>query len=532
MPALLVAAALAAYANSFYGSFVLDDNYLIVEKAGEYKTWTPEFGQRWLVKWTFKLNYLVGGLQEAGYHAVNLAFHIACALLVYGLILRTSGALYRDNRQSTAVFAGLTALLWTVHPLNTESVTYICQRYESMMGMFALLTLYLFVRGVQSGRSKPWLFASVSACLAGMGTKEVMVVVPLVVLAYDYVFVSRGFIRMLKARWLYYAGLIATLPALSALELRFIRQVASGGGVGSVKLVSPLSVWQYLITQAEVILHYLRVSFIPFPLCLDYAWEPAGGISDAWLSVMLVTCLLVAGVVLVIFKKSAGFPIIWFFAFLSPSSSIIPLADIAAEHRMYMPLAGVVVLVSCILYRLIMHNKDSASGRAFIVAGVVLLAGALGFRTYQRNKAYYSENVMWSRVIKTNEENLRARNTLASILLKSGRETEALRHLKFVLDRTSDVETVTQRYSPETKFAPIPSNSDRHNRVLALANLGVYYEREGKYDIAADHYIKALRLFPYKREVLAAYRSLMRRRGLDPAEYEQRLTREVWFFDR
>ncbi len=536
MPMLIVVAALASYANSFSGSFVFDDNYLIVEKAEDFEGLAPVFRQRWLVKWTFKLNYLAGGLQETGYHAVNLAVHLACALLLYAIIRRTFSIMYGDGEESITIFSGLTAMLWAVHPLNTESVTYICQRYESMMAMFALLTLYLFIRGVQSRRAKLWLFASVAACLAGMGTKEAMVVVPVLVLAYDYIFISRVFGRLLRTRWIYYSGLVATLPALTSSELRFVRQVVSGGGGGGgvgevVRLVSPLPVWRYLLTQSEVILHYLKISFVPYPLCLDYAWQAVDGIGDVWVSFILVAVLFLLGLTLVVLRKPSGYPIFWFFAILAPSSSVIPLGDIAAEHRMYLSLAAVIVMVSGFVYRSFLAHEGSARGRACIVACVVLLVFALGLRTHQRNKVYYSELRMWRNVIQISQENLRARNTLASILLKSGRKSEALSHLDFVLSRTSDVKPVTQLYSPETKFGALPSNSKRHNRVVALTNLGVYFERRDRPEIAAKYYVKALRLFPYKRETLSAYRGLMDRRGLDPEQYERRLAREVWFFD-
>ena len=134
---------------------------------------------------TLAANYALGGTNVWGYHAFNLAIHVLAALTLYGIVRRTllRPGLWERFGASAEWVALAVAAVWTVHPLQTESVTYIIQRCESMMGLFYLLTLYSFIRAVESPRPVRWQVVTVAACLLGMGTKEVMATAPLLVLA-------------------------------------------------------------------------------------------------------------------------------------------------------------------------------------------------------------------------------------------------------------------------------------------------------------------------------------------------------------
>ena len=176
------------------------------------------------------LNYAVGGCDVLGYHLTNLAIHLAAALLLFGIVRRTAATFpgLRQGPTAPATFIALAiALLWAVHPLQTESVTYIVQRAESLLGLFYLLTLYCFLRGAASDRAIFWYAGSVLACLLGMATKEVMVSAPLVVLLYDRTFLAGSVGEAWRRRWAYYLALAVTwlllawLVAQTALLPRF-----------------------------------------------------------------------------------------------------------------------------------------------------------------------------------------------------------------------------------------------------------------------------------------------------------------------
>ena len=161
---------------------------------------------------SFKLNYALSGFQYTDYHLVNLVIHVLAGILLYGVIRRTlmSSSLRAVYGSGAHWLALIAALLWTVHPLQTESGTYICQRFESLMGMFYLLTLYCFIRASDSPRKHLWYCVAVLVCSLGMATKEIMVTAPVIVLAYDYVFLSRSMRELWRTRKAIHAALFST----------------------------------------------------------------------------------------------------------------------------------------------------------------------------------------------------------------------------------------------------------------------------------------------------------------------------------
>ena len=214
---------------------------------------------------TLALNYALGGLNVWGYHAFNLTVHLVSALVLFGILRRTfEGEKLRDRFGAAAIWlAAAIALIWEVHPLQTESVTYIVQRSELLMGLFLLLTLYCTLRGSQSSRPRAWYLAAVVSCALGMGSKEVMVGAPLIVLLYDRVFLASSFRELWQRRIGLYIGLAATWLILAVLVARTLHP-ATGFGIEG------LTSWDYLKTEAGVIVYYLRLCFWPHPLVIDY----------------------------------------------------------------------------------------------------------------------------------------------------------------------------------------------------------------------------------------------------------------------
>ncbi len=222
IPVIIIAAGLCAFANSFRGVFVLDDNDHILHDDTirglfplNQHLFLPD-DRRWISRLTFIANYalrpqevLNTNVKPIGFHAVNLAIHIIAALTLYGLVRRTLWLPRFGRRfaESGSWIAMACALFWMLHPLQTQSVTYIVQREESLMGMFFLLTLYGVVRGASAAKgSWGWYTLAVIACFLGMGTKEVMVVAPLVVLLYDWTFLTpSGLKNPVRRGWLYVA---------------------------------------------------------------------------------------------------------------------------------------------------------------------------------------------------------------------------------------------------------------------------------------------------------------------------------------
>ncbi|MGB2985536.1 MAG: glycosyltransferase family 39 protein, partial [Phycisphaerae bacterium] len=226
LPLLVILAGLAAYANSFSSAFVLDDVKHIDDNPRILKVFPLSKtlgGRRPVVDLSLAVNYRFGQQEDRGpdpwgFHAFNLTVHLLAGLALFGVVRRT--LLREPFRNSVARAAPwialIVALIWVVHPLQTQSVTYIIQRGESLMGFFYLLTLYCVIRGADSPRGTWWYVAAVVCCTFGMGSKGVMVTAPLMVLLYDCIFISRSLVETLRRRWGLYVGLAATLIVLFA----------------------------------------------------------------------------------------------------------------------------------------------------------------------------------------------------------------------------------------------------------------------------------------------------------------------------
>jgi hypothetical protein len=296
---LIIGAGGLVYLNSFSVPLIFDDHAAIRDNPAIrqlwplHKTvWSPPqttAAGRPVLSLSLALNYAISGLEVWSYHAFNLAVHIAAALALFGIVWRTleRGPLGERFGKRAPRIALAVALIWVVHPLQTASVTYIIHRAESLMGLFYLLTLYCAIRGFQSARAKNWYAMAIISCALGMGTKEVMVSAPVIVLLYDRTFVSGAFGEALRKRAGLYAGLAATWLLLAAL-------VAQGVRTESVGFGHDVTALQYAMTQSKVILHYLRLAVWPHPLVLDYYWPVAKTFGEVMLPLAAVVGLLTA----------------------------------------------------------------------------------------------------------------------------------------------------------------------------------------------------------------------------------------------
>ena len=486
--AVIIAAGLLAYWNSFDGVFLLDDEHTITANENIRRLWPPwqamfdpEQGNRPVAALSLAMNYRAGELDPWGYHAVNLGVHLAAALVLFGLVRRTLqlGGL-RERFGGVAVPLALAvALLWTVHPLQTESVTYVIQRAEAMVGLALLATLYFALRGFTSGRPVGWTVASVVACALGMGTKEVMLVAPLVVLLYDRALVARSFGAAFRRRRGLYVALAATWAVLLAIVAVNQARLPAAGFRGAMPWTT------YALTQLEVVAHYVRLAVWPDSLQLTYEWAMVDSAADVAPWALVWGLLLAAGLWGLLRRRGGGaadgrsalaFAGLWFFATLAPTSSVWPIEDVVFEHRMYLPLAAVAAVVTvggyAVLGALLRRVVPAAGVRRRVgwTLGIVLVAAAavpLGAATVRRNALYHSARAMWVDVVNKDPDNLAAHNNLGNILAADRQFDEAVEHYKAAL-RTN------------------PNNADAHN------NLGVTLAQMGNLDAAIDHLSQAV----------------------------------------
>ncbi len=446
--ALLVVAAIWAYSSSFNGALIGDDEQGI-EKNESLRSLTSAFAPpadttvagRPVANLSFAMNYAAaGGTTDLwGYHAVNLAIHIGAGLLMFGVIRRTllSPALRDRFGQAATPLALAVALIWIVHPLNTQAVTFVVQRVESLMGLFYLATLYCAIRAAETdfGRSG-WIWAAAAASALGMGAKETMVGAPIVVALWIFVcWPAVRFTRGGRALRLL-VPLAATWIVLIALVMTASRSRSAGFDAHG------WSSFMYLRTQAEVIGHYVRLACWPVPLVFSYGWLPIRSFADVLPQIMLLGTAAVGTVLLLVNRDPLGLIGAWFFLILAPSSSILPVAtEVAAEHRMYLPLAAIVAAVVLGSYSVVASEirarKAGASSRTIAgavgwtaVAFVVIL---LARATYARNAVYESPERMAVDVLQHRPQNAQAQLSYGLYLIGKRQYSEAADHLRTTL---------------------------------------------------------------------------------------------------
>ena len=405
----LILATTVAYLPSLFAPFIFDDLNSIPDNASLRSLWPlgpvlspphadgATVGGRPLLNLSFALNYAVSGTATWSYHLANLAIHLAAALVLFGTLRRAlaTAGIGGATRETVAFF---TALLWALHPLQTESVSYVVQRAESLCGLFYLLTIYAFLRG--------WLTASAIACVLGVATKEVAATAPLLVLLLDRALVAGSFRAALRTRAPYYAALAASWIVLGAL----IASTAGRGGTAGLGLgVTPLA---YLWSQVFALTRYLGLTFWPFPLMIDHGGALAfSSMATAAGGVLLLGGL--AAAVILALRRAPRLALVgaWFFLVLAPSSSVVPLLDTMFEHRMYLALAAPLLGLALVVTRALGRGARPA------LAALALAAGGV---TFARNALYRDDVALWRDNIAHTPGNARAHFQLAGVHLARG----------------------------------------------------------------------------------------------------------------
>ena len=435
---LIVLATFGAYCNSLGGPFVFDDLESIPRNPTIRQLWPPwealsppttgiTVSGRPIFNLSLAVNYAMGGTGVRGYHLLNIAIHALAALLLFGVVRRTLLLPSMRGRFGGAAtyLAFAAAILWAVHPLQTESVTYLAQRAESLMGLFYLLTLYCVIRS-SDGLAVAWSLAAVASCAAGMATKEVMVTAPVVALLYDRTFLAGSFAAALRKRWGLYAGLAACWGLLAAL----MAPVGSRGGTVGLGASEVGGWWAYVCAEFTAIAHYLRLSLWPGPLCLDYGISTARPLADVLCGAAVVALLCLATVLGLRRGAKWGFLGAWFLIILAPTSSVIPVRDPVFEHRMYLSLAAVATAAAlggfllwgkALQLRSWLRNRPPATRRAAPGAILAAVTVTLAVLTIIRNDDYRSPLAIWQDTADKCPSNARASTTWASPYAKDHR---------------------------------------------------------------------------------------------------------------
>lgn len=414
-----------AYSNTFDVPFYLDDmpriveNYHIQIKEFNFRSLSGVlFGEglhgRPVAQASILLNYKLGGLEPAGWHIFNLSVHICSSVLLFFIVYLTIDGLKLGVEQRKSLFISITAaLIWALHPVQVQAVTYVVQRMTSMAAMFYLSAMLAYIVGTRTER-QTYAVAAYITCfllwLLAMGTKQNSVTLPFTLLMYEYLVGGR---EAGSKKRVYVLGLLslflATLFA-AVLMPRLWPDIA-----GDFEL-HRFTMGERLLTESRVFFFYLSLIFFPHPsrLNLDHDFILSKSFLDpltTLLSLVLFFVLLIAGVIL--FKKRSlwGFANLWFIGHLLIESTILPL-EIAFEHRLYLPSAGLIaVFVSAFLLR-----YDSRR----IWISVCFVALLLLAATYSRNELWRDPIAFHKDMISKSPEKVRPWANFSNVLREAG----------------------------------------------------------------------------------------------------------------
>ena len=516
---------------------------------------------------TFALNYYFGRYDPEGYHFVNIVIHVLNAILLFFFLTLT----FKISRQQNISDSGsnlstgqwisfFVALIWLVHPIQTQSVTYVVQRMNSIGATFFILALLCYVMGrmnqlrvkqesgsqdtrkqekTHSSRTYLWFAASIVSGLLALGSKESTATLPFFVFLYEWYFFQDLSPKWFKSSLKYIIAVAIIFGAVAFLYL----------GTDPLEKLSTLrdfskgefTLAERALTQTRVVVYYLSLIFFPHPsrLNLDYDFPLSHSLFNpitTLFSLILIIGLIALAIYLAKRERLISFCILWFFGNLLIESSIIPLA-IIFEHRNYLP-SMMVCLVPILLAERFVKMDQLKIGLACVVIVV------FSIWTYQRNQVWKNEFSLWSDVIKKSPNKARpyynmglafadqsmtdeaienfstaiqldpeyayAHNNLAVALANQGKIDQAISHFQEAVRIKTDYAKAHNNWGAVLEKQGKLDEAIDHFRqaanirpdlIDAQFNLGAALAKQGKIDQAIDHYNMALRLDPNRAEV-------------------------------
>ena len=535
---LIVAITLLIYSNTYKGPFVFDGTVQIEnkEKIQDLKNYLSLrsliSSPRSIVDFSFALNYRLGKLNPTGYHLVNILIHITCGILAYFLALNVFGRLSffegerggtpvapeshqtrkkkkgkptpsirhskaTDFSSSTIPFMSLwVALLFVAHPIQTQAVTYMVQRYASMSALFYMVSVLMFIQARklqlrakepgQNGTSEDhsnspatvgvhsffspkillyFAFCGISGAFAFL-SKENAATLPGILLIVEYFLFDRSW-QGWKKKLIWIIPLGALLVFLALYFLSVSRGYKFENLLEDVSVITraadKVSAWSYLCTQFSVLVQYIRLLVFPVGQNIDHMYLFKAGFFDGLtpLAFGFIMAVIFFGIWNIRKRAAISFGIFWFFITLSIESSIFPITDAMFEHRLYLPVFGFAVSIVYMIFQLFSRREKWAN---FLLMLAVVI---LGVGTFQRNRVWQDPFLLWADSARKNPNNHRAHNNLGAELNDRGQPMRAMRE-----------------YSRSLEIKP--DFADANN------NVGNILIRQGQYEEAIRYLSKAL----------------------------------------
>lgn len=519
---LLLVMAGVVYYPGLHGDFQYDDiglvrdnEYIRVDALTPGRLWKAAFqdfrNNRPLANLSFALNYYGGRLNPFGYHLTNLFLLMASCLGIYLLVWKLLARLgYEPGKSEVA--AWMVAAIWVLHPLNTQAISYIIQRYTSLSGMFCIYSLLFFHLGAEKKRGGVFYLVAFLSWLMGLASKETALCLPALVFAYKLFFFDRLEPGWVRRNWKWLAGLSAGYALLMFFLLRpsIFRMVFDFSRF-------PFSAYQRLLTEPKVLLWYPLLVLFPFPQFQSLVHEFA--VSSSLFAPRTTLLYIAAFMALIIFAlyssrrhKIFSFMVVWFYGNLAVEA--LPLGiDLAHEHRLYLSSLGLIgPLVAWPILRM------EKSRLAVLLLGVV--AAFLGWFSWQRNTVWKTAESLWRDAsAKAPESSLAWYNYCSGLPLKSSncRQVVAVcsralqffpdsgrleNHIGYCLFQLGQLDKAERHLFAAAVLAEKgglvglggSSGEERDELAAAYFNLGSLYMKKGNYEAAARFYLASLKI--------------------------------------
>ena len=507
---VILTAGVIAYSNSFDCSFHFDDKNVfessVTKDSATIGDWIRLFPDRPVGMLTFAADYKIHKLDVWGYHLVNLAIHLINALLVWWLTWITFSTPVMKNESISrhkTIIAFLCGLLFVTHPLATQSVTYIVQRFASLATLFYLLSLILFIRGrLWEGNKHIALLlfgSSIAAAVCGMLTKEIVFTLPFAIILYDYCFIKTSPWKLeVKDKSLFFS-----LMMLAIFIFIYFRNFS----LNLFDTVPPdqgysysISMKEYFLTQFRVVLTYIRLFILPFNQHFDYDYPLSAGFFQlrTFFSFLILLGILLSGVLLFKKYRLISFGIFWFFLTMSVESSIIPISqNVIFEHRTYLPGFGFFLAMTCAFFYFF---REQYLKIALII--LLMVAAVNTALTYQRNKIWKNEYTLWDDCLKKSPDKARVNNNFGTTLSDKGKFVQAIYYYNKAILLAPDYLPYYNRGKAYSKLGQYQRSIEDYNEAIRLKpdyanaydNRGFAYVMQGKNKLACSDAKKACEL--------------------------------------
>ncbi|MBI4665990.1 MAG: tetratricopeptide repeat protein [Nitrospinae bacterium] len=508
--AAIAFAAFTCYAGTFHYPFVFDDYLMFVKEdtsfylkdAAAVWAFNPS---RFINFYSLAINYWIGGKDTFGYHLVNFAIHVACALAVYWitamLAKRYGGGL---ARRWLPLFV---ALIFAAHPIQPQAVTYIWQRATALSAMFYLGAIGLYLKSAMMKVERPggyWkavLALSAVTATAAMFTKQVCVTLPAAIVIADYFFVSGSWRALREAlpRLALFIPAFAVIPLFTALGLsQESRDIVTRAG----RIISR---HDYFLTQINVVGTYIRLLFYPAGQNLDYDYPVARSLADCWMS--LAFLLTLAGLAYYLRNRNriASFGIVFFFLGLSVESSIFPLEDVIFEHRVYLPSFGMILAFGAMAFQGLEKLVFGAGTKKWAAVAIILAAVLpLSLATRLRNEVWKDHGTIWRDVVAKSPNKVRGYHQLGLMAVAEGRLADAEQWYRLAVNTKSSAFARMELGGVLEKSGRPGEALAEYRRAVELEPsmvrghiaIGDHYMKTGDFEKAARAFINAVNANP------------------------------------